>query len=242
MLATLDELGTRLGVVGSGQDDLLTGILTGVSAQLATAAGRVHAGRSALTKATVTETISVRERRTSALWLSAWPVVSITEIKEAVFGGFDDVDALVAGTDYQLDAATGGIHRIGWWLAGTLTVRAIYPGGYTRCDAWVSAASYVTGDVVQYAGAVYACSDDIAESTTAPPADADHWALAAGEVPLPADIVEAAIQQSSFVYQRRQSLGLTSESVQGASISADAADKLLPGVVETMRRYRRLGG
>jgi len=61
-----------------------------------------------------------------------------------------------------------------------------------------------------------------------------------GETALPDDIVEAALDQAGFVYQRRMSKGLTSESVQGGSISAYAQDKLLPGVAATMRRYRRL--
>ena len=56
------------------------------------------------------------------------------------------------------------------------------------------------------------------------------------------DIVEAALQQSSFTFQRRTSLGLSSESVQGASISAYASDRLLPGVRQTMRRYARITG
>lgn len=60
-----------------------------------------------------------------------------------------------------------------------------------------------------------------------------------GETELPAEIVEAAIEQASFVYQRRDSLGLTSVGSQGGSASAYAQDKLLPGVAETMKGFRR---
>lgn len=68
------------------------------------------------------------------------------------------------------------------------------------------------------------------------------WTLGTGEIVMPADLVEAAIQQASFVYQRRHSLGLTSESVSGGSISAYATDELLPAVKQTADRYRRLLG
>ena len=64
----------------------------------------------------------------------------------------------------------------------------------------------------------------------------------ATEVLMPADITEATIQQACFYFQRRDSLGLTGQSVQGSSISTYAQDKLLPMVRETMRRYARMVG
>lgn len=207
MLARLDELKARLEILAGDDehDAVLTGILQGVSAQLAVAARRVIGGEPCLEKADRTELITVPDRWTTTLFLTAWPVVSITEIKEAVYGGFDDADALVENEDYQLDAAAGRLHRIGYWMRGRLTVRVKCPAGYTPPTEYL----------------------------------ADGYEAADGEVQLPADISEYAIQQASFYFQRRKSLGLTSQSVQGASVSTYAQDELLPNVAEGMKAYRR---
>jgi len=61
-----------------------------------------------------------------------------------------------------------------------------------------------------------------------------------GEIAMPDAVVEAAIQQCCFVYQRRRELGLTSVGVSGGSVSAYARDKLLPGVKELLAPYRRV--
>lgn len=201
MLCTLAQFKTRYDVSGTGHDTLITQILTGVSAQLAAEAGRICQGVPALEKTTVTETITIRDDRLKTIILACRPVVLITEIKEALYGEFDDADAMVENDDYQIDKPLGLLHRVACnWLAGNLSVKVTYIGGYTS-------AGEVVGD---------------------------------GETALPDDIKEAALDQAGFVYQRRMSKGLTSESVQGGSISAYAQDKLLPGVVATMRRYRRL--
>ena len=208
MLARLDELKARLGIGATDDehDAVLTGILQGVSAQLAGAARRLHGGSPVLERGDLTELISVPDRRTQMIVLARWPVVEITEVKEAVYGAFDDADALTVNEDYQLDAAAGALYRIGFWMTGRLTVRVEYTGGYTPPTEYL-AGGYEAG---------------------------------AGEVQLPANISECAIQQASFYFQRRKSLGLTGESVQGASISTYAQDKLLPNVAETMKAYRRL--
>jgi len=201
MLCTLAQFKARYDVGNTGHDALITQILVGVSAQLAAEAGRICQGVPALEKTTLTETITIRDDRLKTIILACRPVISITSIKEALYGEFDDADALVENDDYQIDKPLGLLHRIGcWWLMGNLAVQVVYVGGYTSA-----------GDV---------------------PGD--------GETALPGDITEAALDQAGFVYQRRMSKGLTSESVQGGSISAYAQDKLLPGVVETMKRYGRL--
>jgi len=113
------------------RDTLLTQFIAGVSAAMARAAGRIWAGAPCLEKTSMVELITVPERHTEILWLAARPVVSVTEIKEAVFGTFDDMEALVEDEDYELDAATGALYRIGFWLTGRKAVRATYVGGYT---------------------------------------------------------------------------------------------------------------
>lgn len=202
MLCTLAQFKARYDVEGSGDDAMITQILTGVSAQLAAACGRICQAAPCLEKTSLTELITVHDDRVHTLMLSAFPVISITSVKEAFYGAFDDADALVENEAYQLHPQLGLLYRIGYWLRGRLTVQVVYSGGHTPA-----------GDEV-----------------------------GAGEIALPDDIVEAALQQAGFTWQRRASLGLTGESVQGGSISAYAQDKLLPGVAETMRRYRRLYG
>jgi len=62
---------------------------------------------------------------------------------------------------------------------------------------------------------------------------------AAGEFAMPADLREAAIMQSSFIYKRKNDLGLSSVSFQGGSVSKFADIELLPLVKSTLNKYRR---
>lgn len=291
-LATLAQLKARQGISDAGQDTLLTAILTGVSGQLSQAAARP------LEKATQTETLSVREPGVSILYLKHWPIVTVTEVKEASFKQFDDADALTEDTDFMVDYERGELIRMGFWLKGHLTVQVSYTGGYTLRDGftdwtegegyavddlvlyegvvyicidaidpsntappddtdhwtatsqlpvpdgytiWTAAEGYALTDLVLYDGAIYICSSAVDPSNTAPPDDEDHWTVT-HQKPVPDDIVEACIQQAQFVYQRRETLGLTAAGAQGGSFSAYAQDKLLPGVAETMRAYKRLIG
>jgi len=238
-LCTLSQVKQRLviGELDTEHDAVLGRLIAGASTDLAMAAGQAS-----LEKAARTQLLSVPESGTEHIWLASWPIVSITEVKEALYKDWDAATALTENTDYVADYARGRLTRVGNWLRGTLSVRVQYAGGYTRCDAWASGADYVIGDVVACAEAVYTCKADVSGGTTAPPDDADHWTLAAGEVPLPDDVTEAAIQQTCFYFQRKAELGLTGQSVQGASISTYARDELLPIVAQTMKRYGRLGG
>jgi len=62
---------------------------------------------------------------------------------------------------------------------------------------------------------------------------------AAGQFALPAEIREAAIIQSSFLYKRKDDLGLSGTSFDGGSISKFAPIELLPIVRDTLKKYRR---
>jgi len=75
-----------------------------------------------------------------------------------------------------------------------------------------------------------------------PPTESEEeeWEAEEGEILLPEDIREAALQQAGFFWERRDSLGLSGQSASGGGISVYAEDKLLPGVKETMAAYRRL--
>jgi len=132
---------------------------------------------------------------------------------------------------------------VGVWLPGTLTVRVSFTGGLTPCEPWASGADYEVADVVSYAEAVYACTSQVLGSSTAPPDDTDHWEVQAGEVPVPAEVTEWALKQCSFVFQRRNQLGLVSISAgQGGAVSAYAEDELLGEVRKGMADYARKMG
>lgn len=241
MLATLVQLKRWLNVSGAGDDTLLTELLRRTSSRIARECGRVHAARPCLEKLSQIEFFSPAPRA-HLLWLSAYPVCEITEIKEALYGEWSAATALVVNTDYLIHLPTGELIRVGWWLAGDRCVRVTYPGGYTPCEPWVTGSAYAIGDVVSYAEAVYTCTDTLESSTTAPPDDEDHWEVATGEVPLPDDLAEAALLQAAYWWQRRNKLGVMSSGAAGGSASASTADDLLPAVRETCGRYRRLLG
>ena len=61
-----------------------------------------------------------------------------------------------------------------------------------------------------------------------------------GETALPDDLREAAIEQSQFIFKRRNDIGLTSVSTNGMSISKYSAMDLLPNVKKILERYRRI--
>ena len=112
------------------------------------------------------------------------------------------------------------------------------PRAAWTASAWVSGTSYVAGNAVSSGGILYSCILAVS-GTTEPADDPTHWAAIEQWAALPGDINEAAIQQSQFYFERRLSLGKTSEGVMGASVNTYAQDTLLPGVRETMRRYCR---
>ncbi len=60
-----------------------------------------------------------------------------------------------------------------------------------------------------------------------------------GEYALPADLREAAIEQASFLFKRRDDIGLSSVGIQGAQISKHEPIALLKNVREILDHYRR---
>ena len=207
MLCTLAQFKERYGITAATDDDAITSILQGVSAQLGRAAGRVWYGRPCLEKCEITFEPAVVPPFTEFLFLPAWPVVAVESVIETALGDWANGTELAAGADYFAMAGRGILARLaGHWPEGTLTVQAVYTGGYT------------------------------------PPSEseAEEWEAEDGEVLLPDDIREAALQQAGFVWERRASLGLSGESAGGGSISTYAQDTLLPGVREIMAGYRRI--
>ncbi len=60
-----------------------------------------------------------------------------------------------------------------------------------------------------------------------------------GEHALPADLREAAIEQSCFTFKRRDDIGLSAVSGEGGSINKFAPMKLLPFVEAILKQYKR---
>jgi hypothetical protein len=131
MLATLEQFKLRYGMTASGEDDVVTQILAGVSAQLASVAGRTCSGSPCLEKTALTVLFSP-DPLLEALFLPAWPVISVASVKEAFSEAFSEAVALVDKTDYQVNRRSGILWRVGGpWLAGVNTVEIVYIGGYT---------------------------------------------------------------------------------------------------------------
>ena len=247
-LCTLNQakLAAGLATTDTEHDTLLTQLVAGVSADLAAEAGRTFGGRPCLEHASRVDTFSMpRARR--ILWLPARPIVSVSEVIEAMYGAFADATALTANEGYQADSGRGCLHRIGWWMAGTLTVRVTYVGGYTppsTAPAWLSGSDYAEGDLVASAatGNVYAADAAIEESALAPPADTEHWTLQSGQVALPEDLAGCAADQVAYRFQRKGALGVTSSGGRGGSFSGSGGDDLLPRVRAAFARLRPLMG
>lgn len=63
--------------------------------------------------------------------------------------------------------------------------------------------------------------------------------VGSGETAVPNDLREAAILQATFVFKRKDDIGLASTGFQGGSISKFSAIKLLPMVEQILKKYRR---
>jgi hypothetical protein len=247
MIASLAQLKTRLGITDTRDDTDLAQALAGVSGILARECGRSWRAEPCLEDSEHTHLFSP-ERDQSSLWLPAWPVIEVTSLLEAWDGAFADADELVEGDDFRIDPGLGRLLRIATtWLSGPAAVQVVYRAGYlgpdtavvADYDVWVTGTTYVAADRATEGGAYYVCITGHTASA-AFATDAAKWRE---EFPMPADLVEAAIQQAAFIWQRRTALGLSGGSAgQGGSFSAGAEDDLLPGVRATCARYRRAMG
>ncbi|MFA5252839.1 MAG: hypothetical protein WC454_09695 [Phycisphaerae bacterium] len=63
---------------------------------------------------------------------------------------------------------------------------------------------------------------------------------AAGQTAMPADLREAAIEQTSFIFKRRMDIGLSAVSGEGGSINKFSDMELLPMVRQILDMYKRI--
>jgi len=123
MLATLSDLKLFLDIDTDHADGLLARILAGVSARSAAYCGRRLEYRAGLTE--------FHDGGRRALFLAAYPIVSVAEVRESPTRDFASAAVLVEGEDFLTLADAGGLVRLGGpWPAGRRTVRVIYAAGY----------------------------------------------------------------------------------------------------------------
>jgi len=132
-LCTLAQVKTHLTIatLDTDHDAVLNQLIGQVSARLAREAGRIAAGAPCLEKTSLIHYYFSPSSREHILQLPAYPVVSISEIKEAMYGAHADATALVENESYQVRSDIGHLIRIGFWLSGINTVKVTYIGGYT---------------------------------------------------------------------------------------------------------------
>ena len=250
MRATVDAFLSRYGADEARATEIRR-MLLGISARMATVAGRHWSGAPCLERAERVHLMSAHSPGVQTLRLPAAPALAISAVREALWGAFDEAEDLTEGDDYAVDLDDAVLERRGAaWLRGSRTIRVLYTAGYTAAevaeaegyvpaDAWTSGAAYETADPVHFdAGRrIYVAAADLAASTTPPPLDPGHWTPR--DALLPEDLTEACLLQAGALWQRRTSLGLVGGSAgAGGSASYTALD-LLPDVRATCEAYRR---
>ncbi len=141
-LVTGDELKTALNLSGTGMDTVIEGIVNRVSDMVEAYLGRLIVTRTTATPATrITEYHSVDSFR-SELFLTQFPVTTLTSVKEGSWSGaaWVPTTTLVEKTDYLVDKASGKLIRVsagarGSWAIGLETVEVVYAAGYTDTAA-----------------------------------------------------------------------------------------------------------
>lgn len=132
-LATREDVKLRIGIASTDteHDDLLASILAGVSRMIESYCGRPLIQ----TPTDVTEYYTGCGRY---LQLRRYPIIAITEIKEALDYDWDAATAMVADADYRLvaDGHKGVLFRLySTWSNLPDAVRVVYRGGYCPADA-----------------------------------------------------------------------------------------------------------
>lgn len=133
-LIAADDLKAEVGVAGTGKDSQITGICGRVTQVIEDYCERVF-----VTAGAVTEYHSLVES-TPDLYLSQWPIITITSVAESSVWPRDFSSALVAETDYHALKPEGRLQRwnsggVGYWQTGHRTVKVVYTAGYATAAA-----------------------------------------------------------------------------------------------------------
>jgi hypothetical protein len=128
-LVDLDsELKPFLAITGSGED-LRLSTLNDIARSLI----EDYLDRFLVSRGTITEFHSPDGSNT--IWLSQWPVISVSSVHEDTAREYGASTLLTADVDYIVSAPRGKLLRIASsqpsvWACGWRTVRVIYSGGY----------------------------------------------------------------------------------------------------------------
>ena len=133
-IATLAQLKGHLKIASTADDALLTRILAGVEMAIARECRRVFGQASSFSEASRTEFLTAVGLDT--IFLSSYPVVSISSIQADEDRDFDSATALIENTDYLVDKDTGIVTRLGsYWPFDRGTVKVAYVAGYEAAGA-----------------------------------------------------------------------------------------------------------
>lgn len=129
-LITPDEIKEALSLQGTGMDTMLEGIANRVSDVIES-----YLRRQIVSRGTLTEYHTV-DSYWSDLYLTQYPVLAITTVKEGAWSGGTWVASatLVSGTDYIVDKPCGRLIRLsggsaGVWLVGVEKLQIVYTAG-----------------------------------------------------------------------------------------------------------------
>ncbi len=125
MICTVSDIKTIMGDTGNDNDAVLAELIASITAQF-----EEHCCR----KFIVNDYTEYHSGCGNMIHLDAWPIVSISSVKESLVYDFDSATALTLNTDYRpvKNGLTGVLQRINCnWPGYTDCVQVIYRGGYT---------------------------------------------------------------------------------------------------------------
>jgi hypothetical protein len=133
-LISAADLKAEIGVSGSAKDSQITGICGRVTQLVEDYCHRVF-----VTAGDITEYHSLALPAPD-LYVSQWPIITITSVAESAVWPRDYGSALVAETDYHALKPEGRIIRWntggrGYWQTGHRTVKVVYSAGYATAAA-----------------------------------------------------------------------------------------------------------
>jgi len=150
-LASLAELKAYMGnVQGSTFDENMNQALNEATALIEGRTGRQLVSRGAFTEF---HSLGVRDNYYE-LWLSEWPIVTITTVHEDPDWprSYGTESLLAEGTDYELGTAEGWVRRLATggpmpWRTGSRIVRVVYAAGYKGQNGQPATAAAVPYDL-----------------------------------------------------------------------------------------------
>ncbi len=165
---------------------------------------------------------------------------------EAVFDGFTNRQLIVPAADVtEYYTACGPQLQLNRWPIVSITsIKQMVDYDFASADALTANSGYrlvnagKNGIVYRMYAAWLTIPDCIQAIYRGGYASAGQTP-GTGETAMPNDLREAAIEQASFIFKRKDDIGLAGVSAEGGSMSKFSAIKLLPIVEQILKKYRR---